>query len=173
MRKNFIYAVCHPISGKVKYVGVTRWLITRADKHINGHDSCTRKWVRKLRSRGLVPSIRVLALACVDDSRAEESRWIARFGREGGLLNKDLKPYCMPEYAGSERLLRAVRSAGHTLASLSKRIGCSSAMLSNAARGKSSISSSIARLVCDATVSKSFPRGFRPNSINWPCLRRE
>ena len=96
-----IYALCHPQTGEVRYIGKANDAQKRLKSHIR--DSRTRKtpvysWIRKLQSSGLAPSIRVLEVA--DDWIEAEKRLIALHREGGRLLNLadgGDEPFCSAE----------------------------------------------------------------------------
>jgi len=168
----FIYAMCEPITGLVRYVGATEWLPQRAHNHMNGESDCTRRWIDRLMRKGLIPSFCVLDVVPLAKARTCESWWIAYYRRHGALLNKDLREYHSEMMRGSRRLEGCASVVRHSIRSLAKEIGCSPTLLSDACRGKMSISFAVARRVQDLTKSKRYPLGFLPNFENWPLLRR-
>jgi DNA-binding XRE family transcriptional regulator len=86
----FIYALCEPDTGAVRYVGLTNRPSTRLNQHI--HDTTNQQkqeWLAGLQAKGLLPQKLILEqVSDADDWPSIEQRWIA-FHREQGadLLN--------------------------------------------------------------------------------------
>jgi len=92
--KTYIYALCCPITKKVKYVGKTTSLRRRFAEHKhNCLSDCSYEnthlmhWWKKLAKQGLEPSITILEEVDSATWKAAECRWISHFGR-AALCNK-------------------------------------------------------------------------------------
>lgn len=71
-KQYFIYALCHPISGYVKYVGKTTDCMRRFYHHcsVNKKESNRRTcWIKSIRKQGLKPEMFIL-------EQTDESNWI-------------------------------------------------------------------------------------------------
>ena len=98
-----IYALCHPETMELRYIGKANQPRERLAGHLR--DSRTRKtplyaWVRKLTAAGLKPEV-VILRECSGNWRKDEQELIAR-GRVHGhrllnLADGGDQPYCSPE----------------------------------------------------------------------------
>jgi hypothetical protein len=86
-----IYKLIDPRDNSVKYIGRThKPLKKRLDGHLadarRGSKSHRCKWIRKLLSKGLIPSIEALENVAWDKGSEREQYWIAWYGRKN-LVN--------------------------------------------------------------------------------------
>jgi hypothetical protein len=89
----YIYALCEPETGEVRYIGKTDDPRRRHRKHVNSARSGDRTrqcaWIRDLLARGQRPEMRILR-ECKGDGRAEEIEEIAEHLASGvDLLNRN------------------------------------------------------------------------------------
>lgn len=85
----FVYKLSHPISGDVCYVGITNNLYTRFKQHIGGDQATGKKdrWIKELKSEGLVPSISVIETVENEMQASErEIYWINFYSEKGVVL---------------------------------------------------------------------------------------
>lgn len=88
----FIYALCEPDTGAVRYVGITKDTKTRLQGHLADcnrpdvfrHPKVT--WLRQLLASGQVPALRVLEQCPAEDGPQAEQKWIDRYRGEGAQL---------------------------------------------------------------------------------------
>lgn len=67
-----VYSLCDPRTGRVRYVGMSRYPVRRRAQHIrDAHSERLRTWVSELRTAGFYPSMRILG-------RGTERQWIRR-----------------------------------------------------------------------------------------------
>jgi hypothetical protein len=83
-----IYALCDPGSGTVRYIGLTT---QSPERRLAGHLSTARPdltplyesrleaWLRGLLRQGQQPTLRILEQVRLEDARAAEARWCARY----------------------------------------------------------------------------------------------
>jgi hypothetical protein len=85
----FVYALCEPDGSVIRYVGITNNLWKRFSCHFNrSSNRGVRRWIRELRSRGLVPSMIVLReVFGTAAGLAAEAEEIASRSKTGQLLN--------------------------------------------------------------------------------------
>ena len=78
MKKYKIYTLNNPLTGEIKYVGVTTGALnTRLSQHIyngkKGKNTIVSKWVKSLILKGLKPNIRLLEIV---EENEDEQHWI-------------------------------------------------------------------------------------------------
>lgn len=78
----FIYALCDPRTGRVRYIGkardpVYRWQQHRRGENCRGVRTHRASWLDSLRRDGLAPVLRILAVVTIEEWRAAECAWIA------------------------------------------------------------------------------------------------
>jgi hypothetical protein len=86
MTKVYIYALCHPDTHEVRYVGKTSRLNVRLQEHLNNKDNeDTRKsrWIAKLRREGKIPELFILETVVETAWEFAEQKWIAFFRAKG------------------------------------------------------------------------------------------
>lgn len=91
----FIYALCDPESGAVRYVGQTVNPAGRYFHHITpkGPGAPRLRWIAELKEQHLLPSLRILERVNPDQADQAEQRWIAHYVAEGAhLVNTQLLP---------------------------------------------------------------------------------
>lgn len=92
--KHVVYALCHPITGDIRYVGCTCDLVSRVECHLNCRRTPVGAWIESLASRGQWPRVAVLQ-ECKDRPSAlvAEGEWIAKCTADGcKLLNNNKVP---------------------------------------------------------------------------------
>lgn len=82
MKNTYIYALCDPSSGRVRYVGKSNDPRSRLRGHI--HDSKKKdypvhRWIRKLERSDQLPTLVILSIVSDNDWKNEERRWIDHF----------------------------------------------------------------------------------------------
>lgn len=84
----FIYALCEPDTGEIRYVGSSKNPRSRLTSHLSfGSSIAIRSWVKDLGARGLEPLLAILGEADSDAEAADlEARFILQFTRPR-LLN--------------------------------------------------------------------------------------
>lgn len=88
---SFIYALCCPYLGTIRYVGRTRDVCLRMISHFsdlrddNGGPA-KREWVEALRRAGKTPLVRILEVCPREQEHKREAHWVRQFPREH-LLN--------------------------------------------------------------------------------------
>lgn len=130
-----IYVICDPRDGEIRYIGKAN----DPEKRFDGHLRETRRrtplydWIGKLRSEGLIPTMRVLCSAISDNWQDLERQVIAQ-GRSAGLRLLNVaeggdEPHCAAEVRSNNgRMLVERLAADPKLARLArnKRILASS-----------------------------------------------
>lgn len=172
MHKAFVYALCEPTSGEIRYIGVTGRPFWRLQAHYLQPSPALKEWIDGMREDGIAPSMKILEEVPSNIALAAEWNWISKHANDEKLLNRFRFAYDASRRERSERFLRVVRMSGHTLKSLGKAVGCSGTTLSAAAQGKRSISMDVARKVKFATKSIWHKYGVEPTLDNWPLLRK-
>lgn len=84
-----IYGLVDPRTGQLRYVGKANDLASRLKSHLRDakrRDTPVYRWIRKLLTQGVGPSIRLLE-ECTGDWREAERRIIAEYREAGTLLN--------------------------------------------------------------------------------------
>lgn len=84
---NAIYALCHPSTGEIRYIGKAASPGSRLKSHLRDAKRRTApvyRWINKLARAGLAPVMRVLAWT--DDWRTEERLLIAQHRAHGARL---------------------------------------------------------------------------------------
>jgi len=87
----YIYALCDPRDGAVRYVGKTKRLPERMAAHV-GQDrrsqphSYKTRWINALLSADLKPVLMVLEVVPIEDWQSAERRWIALHREQGARL---------------------------------------------------------------------------------------
>ena len=94
----WIYALCHPDTGEVRYIGKANNPASRLKQHLRETRRATPvySWIGKLRSEGKTPSMQVMAAAFGDWQECEKAL-IAQHREGGRLLNLALggdEPFC-------------------------------------------------------------------------------
>jgi hypothetical protein len=88
IRHRSIYALCHPGTGEIRYIGQTvKPLNQRLNGHVSDHkNSHKTNWVNTLKAQGLRPVIQLLEEGdwTQEECDAREIEWIA-WGRDGQL----------------------------------------------------------------------------------------
>lgn len=91
MNTVFIYTLCHPITGEIRYVGKTKNPQMRFHNHCNKlHNEKTHKrnWINKLRKKELKPVMDIIDEVPEDEWKQWEIYWIEQFRAWGfRLLN--------------------------------------------------------------------------------------
>lgn len=94
-----IYALCHPLTGEIRYIGKANNTTKRLASHIRDsrrRDTPVYRWIRKLIKEGLAPVAKVLEL-CDGSWQEVEIRLISKYKETGRLLNVALggdQPFC-------------------------------------------------------------------------------
>ncbi len=98
--KRYVYALLHPKTWEVRYIGVTQNVQKRVRQHVtlaprNLRDEIAHPvsdWIRSL--NGLDPRYRILEPCERKDAKAREAWWIAKYHAEGKrLLNIQKKTF--------------------------------------------------------------------------------
>lgn len=92
MNTVFIYALCEPDTGEVRYVGKAKDPKKRLSTHLAGKSQCHRtNWISSLRAKGLKPSLEILDEVSENDWQQWEVAWIEFFKDQGfNLVNTTL-----------------------------------------------------------------------------------
>lgn len=85
MTVNYIYGLCDPETGEVRYIGKSMRPRERLQNHMNEKSKCHRShWLQSLKRRGLVPDMVILETVCgLWPWQESERYWIER-GRSLG-----------------------------------------------------------------------------------------
>lgn len=84
----FIYVLCCPESGEVRYVGKAINVYSRYQQHIGVNDGSNKsQWIFELKSRGLRPALKIVEKTTKAISHAREQFWIDHFSALGALTN--------------------------------------------------------------------------------------
>lgn len=90
IRETFIYALIHPNTAEVRYIGKT---IVDLEKRLGQHISAARcvegekyntyksTWIRSLLKSDMKPALRILEIVASDQDWQEREQWWIRFGR--------------------------------------------------------------------------------------------
>lgn len=92
-RKTYIYVLEDPETKEVKYVGKTvSSLKHRLSQHLNDFRGKSYKsnWIRKLKSKNLIPIIKIIDIVTWEDSAKVEMYWIQYFSEYFNLTNLSL-----------------------------------------------------------------------------------
>lgn len=90
MTNAYIYTLCDPRSGDVRYVGKTIDLGARAKSHLRREKTHKGAWVRSLLTAGVTPRLEVLDVVPHDEWKFWEQHWIQVFRGWGfDLVNGD------------------------------------------------------------------------------------
>lgn len=74
-KSSFIYILCHPITGELRYVGKANNPRQRLSSHLgSNHKVPVSNWIRSLKSKGLLPVMEVIEET--DDWMTAERFWI-------------------------------------------------------------------------------------------------
>ena len=92
MKNTFIYALCCPISGEVRYIGKANKPKERFTKHKSKNSKDNNKdkkeWIANLLSDNLSPVLKILEEVAIDDWKEKEKYYIKKYKNEGcNLLN--------------------------------------------------------------------------------------
>lgn len=110
----FVYALCEPDTGAVRYIGITTSPKTRLQGHIS---ECKRAklsalpkvvWLRQVLASGQVPTLHVLQQCTAEDWAQAERRWIQHF-REAGAQLTNVAPGGWGHSPASDGHTRAFR----------------------------------------------------------------
>jgi hypothetical protein len=82
----FIYALCEPDGGHVRYVGKSSYPRGRLASHRTGGNSRLRMWILKLEKLGVEPDLRVLRKVDAGENAAEAERAAIAEHDDGTLL---------------------------------------------------------------------------------------
>jgi hypothetical protein len=87
-KRTYIYGLCDPESGAVRYIGKSVRPFERYTNHLNERSHCHRThWIQSLLARGLKPALTILEEVAGEWPWQEAERfWIARAKREGWPL---------------------------------------------------------------------------------------
>lgn len=86
-RKTFIYALRHPKTHHVAYVGKSNYPELRYRQHIHQGRPKVKAWVAALKKKGLDPELFILQECSIDIWKERERHWIALFRENLELLN--------------------------------------------------------------------------------------
>ncbi len=84
----YIYALCDPITHRVRYVGKAYDPHARYDQHLTKSSWAVNEWVQGLRHKGLNPELKLLELCAFIYWQERERYWIWFFRQFLELLNK-------------------------------------------------------------------------------------
>lgn len=83
----YIYALCDPDSGDVRYVGQTLTPEKRLSEHLTDKYPCRKtKWIAELRVTGKRPVMRILTTCAPGDRFRVETEWLVRLRGQGAKL---------------------------------------------------------------------------------------
>jgi hypothetical protein len=83
----YIYMLKHPVTGEVRYVGLTRFPAHRLNNEINyPHTKHLKNWVNSLKKEALKPIMEIVEEVDEDSSCSAERRWIAKKREQGCRL---------------------------------------------------------------------------------------
>lgn len=101
--KIFVYALCDPEGGEVRYVGQSINLTNRLHTHFNGKGCiAVRDWLRSLRVKGQRPTIKLLAeTEHASEAWTLETAWIEHYKPTGLLLNVSRGRLKVPTHCNS------------------------------------------------------------------------
>jgi DNA-binding NarL/FixJ family response regulator len=89
MKKVFIYALKHPVTGEIRYVGLTRFPAKRFRNEIHyAHTRHLRNWITSLKNINLKPKMETLEETDENLASSKEQEWIAEMRSRGcDLIN--------------------------------------------------------------------------------------
>jgi predicted GIY-YIG superfamily endonuclease len=135
----YVYALCEPSTGEIRYVGKSRNPVQRLAGHLTSTGRVG-SWIATLES---VPVVRVLeACETEEDALANERRFIANFNIGGRLLNiahTRTNPEAVERTSFSgfgERFTLRRRELGLSNADISRATGIKQCTLSNLEHGR-------------------------------------
>ena len=87
MRLSFIYALCDPETGEIRYIGQSVDPGHRFYQHCNPDDTPKGRWIGSLRRKGLLPEMRILDTVPRKDAYTREEELIVDNAEENDLFN--------------------------------------------------------------------------------------
>jgi hypothetical protein len=80
MKQVFIYALCDPDTGEIRYVGKANDVVVRYGKHLKDkEDTYKARWIRKLTANGKKPMLEILESVEMEGWQEAEKFWIRYF----------------------------------------------------------------------------------------------
>lgn len=82
----YIYALIHPLTKEMRYIGSTVNTRRRYYQHYSGRTSCY-EWVNELRQSSLRPGLVMLEKVKFEEREIEENKWLLFYKEKVDLIN--------------------------------------------------------------------------------------